>query len=532
MLRKHINCKTVVLSSYMLIGALLSFNKATVSATATTQEQTQTTTTTTTAATTTVQTVNGMLSTGLSPAQSKVLVIDPGHCKSHPGAASHGLKEEDVVLDISQAAYDELLQYGDITVYMTREDGGCCTHLGCGSSCLYARSNYAQKLDADFLLSVHINAGYSSGANALVAYNSGYHDSVRVETQAFGRIALRELKKLGIANKGFLLRKSGAGNRYPNGKLCDYYALVRRGVVDQIPSVIMEHGYVTSSSDCKKFFKTKAKRDKVGVADANAIISYFGLSKKTIEGEMVTENGSTFFKDTTGNKVCGWVKHDGDWYYFDETTGHMKTGFLEQGDNTYYLSPGTGEMAVGAFKTEGNEYMAKGNGTLVKGAMHTDGVGTYLYDVAGRKLGNGFHTLNNDTYYVVSSKKVARGLTKISGKYYGFDSQSGKMLYGVQTLGGKNYYFDPQTGVAARNQMIQVEDETYYYGKKAAEQTGWVKYKGAKYYFDKYSAEMIKGWKKIKGKYYYFDEETGKMAKSTWIGNYYVNKKGVRTKKR
>ena len=532
MLRKHINCKTVVLSSCMLIGALLSFNKATVSATATTQEQTQTTTTTTTAATTTVQTVNGMLSTGLSPAQSKVLVIDPGHCKSHPGAASHGLKEEDVVLDISQAAYDELLQYGDITVYMTREDGGCCTHLGCGSSCLYARSNYAQKLDADFLLSVHINAGYSSGANALVAYNSGYHDSVRVETQAFGRIALRELKKLGIANKGFLLRKSGAGNRYPNGKLCDYYALVRRGVVDQIPSVIMEHGYVTSSSDCKKFFKTKAKRDKVGVADANAIISYFGLSKKTIEGEMVTENGSTFFKDATGNKVCGWVKHDGDWYYFDETTGHMKTGFLEQGDNTYYLSPGTGEMAVGAFKTEGNEYMAKGNGNLVKGAMHTDGVGTYLYDVAGRKLGNGFHTLNNDTYYVVSSKKVARGLTKISGKYYGFDSQSGKMLYGVQTLGGKNYYFDPQTGVAARNQMIQVEDETYYYGKKAAEQTGWVKYKGAKYYFDKYSAEMIKGWKKIKGKYYYFDEETGKMAKSTWIGNYYVNKKGVRTKKR
>ena len=69
MLRKHINCKTVVLSSCMLIGALLSFNKATVSATATTQEQTQTTTTTTTAATTTVQTVNGMLSTGLSPAQ-------------------------------------------------------------------------------------------------------------------------------------------------------------------------------------------------------------------------------------------------------------------------------------------------------------------------------------------------------------------------------------------------------------------------------------------------------------------------------
>ena len=119
-----------------------------------------------------------MTNTGLSPADAKVLVIDLGHCDSHPGAHANGLREEAVVLDISTAMYDELLDYGDITVYMTREDGGCCSNLGVGSSCLYARSNYAQKLSADFLLSVHINAGYSSGANALVSYNSGYHDNI------------------------------------------------------------------------------------------------------------------------------------------------------------------------------------------------------------------------------------------------------------------------------------------------------------------------------------------------------------------
>ena len=470
--------------------------------------------------------------TELSPADAKVLVIDPGHCNKHPGAHGNGLKEEVVVLDISLAMYEALKDYGDITVYMTREDGGCCKNLGVGSDCLYARSNYAQLLSADFLVSVHINAGRSSGANALAAYNSGYHDRIRVETQAFGRVALKELKKLGIANRGFLLRKSGSGSRYPNGKLCDYYAIVRRGVVDEIPGVIMEHGYITSASDCKKFFSTKAKRKKVGEADANAIITYYHLSKKTVEGSFIAEGGKTYYKNTAGQKVAGWVKSDGLWYYFDEMTGEMKKGFITLNDNTFYLSPGTGEMVVGSFIVDGSEYMTRGNGTLVRSSVYTDGVGTYLYDIGGRKLNKGFHTIDNNTYYVVSSKKVAKGITKIGSKYYGFDSKTGCMLYGEQKIGSKYYYLDPETGIAAKNTIITVGEEKYYYGTKATRQTGFVKYKGAKYYFAKSSGEMVTGWKKIKGKYYYFDEETGKMAKSKWIGNYYVNKKGVRTKKK
>ncbi len=410
---------------------------------------------------------NGLVYTGLSPADAKVLLIDPGHCKVHTGAAGNGLKEEVVVLDISQAMYDALLDYGDITVYMTRETGACCKNLGLGD-CLYARSNYAKKLQADFLVSVHINAGYSSGANALVAYKSGYHDRIRQETQAFGRIALKELHKLGIANRGFLLRKSGTG-RYSNGKTADYYAIVRRGVVDQIPAVIMEHGYITSASDCRKYFKTKAQRTKVGNADANAVISYYNLSKKTVAGDFVQEDGATYYKNIEGQKVCGWVKSHGVWFYFDETTGQMKTGFITQGDNTFFLSPNTGEMVVGAFTVDGYKYMARGNGTIVKASVYSDGVGTYLYDLEGRKLNKGFHTIDNNTYYVVNDKKVAHGLTKIGS---------------------------------------------------------------AKYYFDNNSAVIVTGWKKINGKYYYFDEETGKMAKKKWIGKYYVNKNGVRTKKK
>lgn len=34
----------------------------------------------------------------LSPLTSKVIVLDPGHCKKHIGARGYGLKEEDIVL--------------------------------------------------------------------------------------------------------------------------------------------------------------------------------------------------------------------------------------------------------------------------------------------------------------------------------------------------------------------------------------------------------------------------------------------------
>ena len=49
--------------------------------------------------------------------------------------------------------------------------------------------------------------------------------------------------------------------------------------------------------------------------------------------------------------------------------------------------------------------------------------------------------------------------------------------------------------------------------------------------YDKYFKTTEK-WKKINGKYYYFSKITGKMQKSKWIGKYYVNSKGVRTKKK
>ena len=477
-----------------------------------------------------VQANTSYVASKLSPITAKVIVLDPGHCGTHPGAKGNGLREEVAALDITKACRNKLATYGDVTVYMTREDGSCCRNLELGD-CLIARNNYAKMLDADFLVSMHLNAGWDHGANVLAAYKSGYNDNIRVETQKFGKIALKELKKLGIANRGLLLRKSGNGNRYKNGKLADYYSIVRNGVRHQIPSVIIEHGYISSASDCSKFFKTAAKRKKVGQADAKAVISYYGLRQKVIEGDFQKANGITYYVTDDGMKVTGWVKNDEKWYYFDETTGAMQTGFLDYDGETVYLAPSTGEMVVGWFIVNGSTYLAKGNGAIVRNQTYTDGVYTYMFDVAGGQLQKGFHSLNDFNYYVDKKGHVVSGIEKISGEYYGFDTETNQQLYGYQKVNGKYYYFDDTTGVAATEEFLDVNGKQYYFGKKGARASGWVKYEGSKYYFKK-NGTMVKGWKKIKGNHYYFSKSTGEMQKSKWIGKYYVNKKGIRTKKR
>lgn len=471
-----------------------------------------------------------LVATNLNPATAKVILIDPGHCKVHPGASGNGLREEVVVLDIAIACQNSLDEYGDVTVYMTREDGSCCTKLGLGD-CLISRNNYAKMLSADSLISMHINAGRSSGANVLSAYQSGYNNRVTKETQALGKTILSKLSTIGISNRGLLLRKSESGNRYSNGKLADYYSIVRNGVLDDIPSIIIEHGYVTSSSDCNKFFKTKAKRKKVGKTDTKAIVSYYGLKKKVVSGTFKNTNGETYYTLSNSKKAAGWVKDDGKWYYFDETSGQMKKGFVTINKETFYLSPSTGEMVVGWFSVDGNKYLARGNGTLVMNQSYSDGIYTYLFDASGKQLKKGFRTLNGKTYYLNSKCRVQIGVKKVSGNYYLFD-ETGAMLFGYQKYQQKYYYLDSSTGVMARNKIKEIDNAQYYFNSKGVRKTGWIKYKGSKYYFATSTGAMVTGWKKIKGKYYYFSKTNGKMQKSKWIGKYYVNSKGVRTKKK
>ena len=95
---------------------------------------------------------------------------------------------------------------------------------------------------------------------------------------------------------GFLTQESDDGGKYPNGQPSDYMAIIRYGILANLPSMIVEHGFVSNPADCEKYYGSDAKIRALGVADAQAIAEYYGLKKKntgTIRPGFNVVNGKT-----------------------------------------------------------------------------------------------------------------------------------------------------------------------------------------------------------------------------------------------
>ncbi|MBR4575522.1 MAG: N-acetylmuramoyl-L-alanine amidase, partial [Lachnospiraceae bacterium] len=85
------------------------------------------------------------------------IVIDPGHGgrseeadETNSGCKYHGLEEKNVNLVTALAMYDELNEYGNVDVYLTRDVDGELS--------LARRVEFADEVNADVLISVHYNA--------------------------------------------------------------------------------------------------------------------------------------------------------------------------------------------------------------------------------------------------------------------------------------------------------------------------------------------------------------------------------------
>lgn len=232
------------------------------------------------------------------------IVLDPGHGGNQSGAARDGETVEEKALNLKIARYlkKELETYENVTVYLTREDD---TDVD-----LKARTQFAVDKKADVMVSLHNNAtgpcaAYNHGCTVLAA-KDGYKDSLALEEQKLSCNILNELAGLGIENQGILLRDSEAEERYPNGTLADYYAIIRGGIENDIPTVLIEHAFIDSDSDYDKYLNGEEKLEKLAVADATGIARYYQLVKKdTSENDLenasenVTENDS---ENASGNE--------------------------------------------------------------------------------------------------------------------------------------------------------------------------------------------------------------------------------------
>lgn len=192
-----------------------------------------------------------------------VIVIDPGHGGENLGTIENGFEEKTMTLVTARAMYDELIQYDNVTVYMTRTDDRDLS--------LEERAEFAKAVNADFMFSLHYNASENHthfGSEIWIPLSAPYN----AYGYQFGHVFMSEMKDMGLFLRGIKTRQGDNG---------DYYGIIRHSVARDLPAVIIEHCHVDEERDVP-YCKTEEEWIAFGKRDALAVAKYFGLSSKKL----------------------------------------------------------------------------------------------------------------------------------------------------------------------------------------------------------------------------------------------------------
>lgn len=238
-----------------------------------------------------------------SPKKDLCIVIDPGHGGIQSGTQRGTVEEKTLNLKIAQYLKEALEKYKGVTVSLTRD--------GDYDVSLTDRTQYSVDKNADLMVSIHNNAtgdcaAYDNGCTVLAA-KDGYKQELADEEQKLACNILNELSALGIENQGILLRDSEANEKYENGELADYYAIIRGGVLKDIPTVLVEHAFVDDDSDFENYLSSDAKLKALAEADAKGIARYYQL---TTEDGKKAESPLENYKEKIVHIIDGNCKHN------------------------------------------------------------------------------------------------------------------------------------------------------------------------------------------------------------------------------
>ena len=210
-----------------------------------------------------------------------VVALDPGHDSTHAGASAFGLREEELTLKIANYCKEELETYAGVSVYMTRTTSACPHPGGSSGSDIAARADAAAAAGAKIFVSFHLNSSASSAAAGaeVIVPNSSWKPQVGQDGRNLAEQIMAELTKLGLADRGIYSKDTTINERYPDGSISDYFAVQIYNKENGIPGIIVEHAFISNSSDVNRFLSSESGLKKLGVADATGIAKYLGLVK-------------------------------------------------------------------------------------------------------------------------------------------------------------------------------------------------------------------------------------------------------------
>ncbi len=182
--------------------------------------------------------------------------IDPGHGGTDPGAAGvNGLRECDVVLQLSKLVKSKLEARGAI-VELTREDNST---LG-----LTTRTNLANSLKADRLISIHLNAfNKTSNYTLMAVYLTATATSKSTHIASFIATDIHTEIGLGYASSNFTPAISGVKK--------ENFHMVRESAM---PAVLTESSFIDNAAEEVKLRDPKYVEKVAGIIAAGVLKHY------------------------------------------------------------------------------------------------------------------------------------------------------------------------------------------------------------------------------------------------------------------
>ena len=138
------------------------------------------------------------------------------------------------------------------------------------------------------------------------------------------------------------------------------------------------------------------------------------------------------------DKIPGWVKNEGKWYYYNADKAEFVTGWLSDNDHWYYFDE-AGVMQTGWQQIGNKWYCFAAGGAMLTGWQQLGGK-WYYFSGSGNML-TGWVKLGGDWYYLKSSGEMFTGWY-LSGNAWYYFGPGGQMVTGKQTVNGKEYIFD------------------------------------------------------------------------------------------
>ncbi|WP_380873426.1 N-acetylmuramoyl-L-alanine amidase [Sphingomonas sp. DBB INV C78] len=215
--------------------------------------------------------------TGAKGTGRPLVVIDAGHGGHDPGSmATDGRKEKDAALAIALAIRDALVDSGRVKVAMTRDRDRFLV--------LGERREIARRLGADLFISVHADSAPNSAARGATIYTLSEVASDRVAAAVAARenradvlngvnlggenedvssilfdLAQRETMNISADFATLLQREMAAKVPFKN----EYHRFAGLIVLKapDVPSVLLETGYISNEEDAKLLFSKSYQRD-------------------------------------------------------------------------------------------------------------------------------------------------------------------------------------------------------------------------------------------------------------------------------